>query len=66
MCNNICLFVCDFCSNFVSEPHTIKYVIEKGIENIVSIESMNNSNQIERKRKFEENIDDNTQNKKFS
>jgi hypothetical protein len=67
MCNNVCVFVCDMCSNFISEPHTIKYVIEYGIEKIISIQSMKYSIQsIERKRKFEENTDDDSQNKKFS
>jgi hypothetical protein len=66
MCNNVCVFVCDLCSNFVSEPHTIKHVIENGIEIVISINNINAPQQlIERKRKFEQNMDDNAQNKKF-
>jgi hypothetical protein len=66
MCNNICIIVCDLCNNYISEPHTTKYVIENGIHNIISINRMNYPNQlIERKRKYEQNADDYTQNKKF-
>jgi hypothetical protein len=63
VCQNNCVFVCDLCSNFISEPKTVKSVIDYGIENIIKY----NSEQFnDRKRKFEYTNDTNDNTNFFS
>ena len=44
VCQSKCVFVCDLCSNIVSEPNTIESINKFGIENLIC--------NINRKRKF--------------
>ena len=62
-CETNCIFVCDMCSNFLSEANTIKSVIENGIDNTISYNYLDRVNH--RKRKYvDEDVYDNSQNKK--
>jgi hypothetical protein len=70
-CQSNCIFVCDMCSNHLSEPITIidilKNSINNGIDNIIeNIIKYKYINRLEdRKRKFDDS-NDNLEHKKFN
>jgi hypothetical protein len=61
-CETDCIFVCDMCSNFISQPNTIKSIIQNGIDNTISYNYLDMVNH--RKRKYDDDESDISQNKK--